>query len=227
MDGDGHGFRDVDTVTQYEVRMYSLDFGVCNADRISGLCATVQAGTATSLILNVSAFLLLLLLPLLPQQLPNGHIWLLPALHCLRQIRTTSRDETAKGLLALCTTTFGTPAPPIHAESQFEHTGCLPVHTPKPSVGCQNPTCRSGAPIDMLQALRPRPLPWSWHLALPKNCDYNNCKLALCKKESPLVSRILHPSKFPSMIPHISAIPGPYFPIPLPDARGAVAIQLQ
>jgi len=197
---------DLETFTQHEVRMHSLDFGVCNADQLPGLCATAQAGTATSLILDASA--------------PSSSLTSCPTAisgffqHCTASARYEPQAgmKRRKDFGSLCDHVW-------HAGSsnprriQFGHTGCFPVHTPKPSVGCQNPTCRSGSPIDMLHALCPRPyLSYLGLFLCLQNCD-DNCKLALCKCR--LVSRNLHPSKFPSFVPHTSATRA-IFPHPFP-----------
>ncbi len=191
---------DLETFTQHEVHIYSLDFGVCNADQLSGLWATAQAGTATSLILDVSA----------PSSssltsCPTGHIWLLPALHCLRQIRTTSRDETTKGLL-------GSLYDHVLARRLLQSTpNSIRAHRMPPRSHAEaiyrlpNPTCRSGSPIDMLHALCPCPLPWSLPLPTELRSQLQACTLQM----SPRISQSPHTS-YPTLRP-----PGPYFPIPL------------
>jgi hypothetical protein len=126
--------------------------GICNADVISALRATVQAGTATSWLPG-------LLFPSTHRNPPNPPVPTCPtqylsSRHCLRQGRATSRDETREDLwLAVH---------PRLARRLLQSTPKLNsstpaalIHTPKQTVGYQIPTCRSSLPIDMLHALLP------------------------------------------------------------------------
>jgi hypothetical protein len=191
---------------KHEVRMYRLDFGICNADRILGLCATVRAGRATSLTLD--AFALLDSFTSCPTAI-HGFLQ-----RCTASARyePPSRDETTKGLLALCTTTFGTPAPPK-----------APIH---PKVNSSTP---DAAPRSHAESIRRLPKSHDAERAHQLTCC-TPFALALCLgiflclkipttiaslhfAKCPLASRNLHPSKFP--YPTFRS----YFPIPFQDAR--------
>ena len=176
--------------------------GICNADVISALRATVQAGTATSWLPG-------LLFPSTHRNPPNPPVPTCPtqylsSQHCLRQGRATSRDETREDLwLAVH---------PRLARRLLQSTPKLNsstpaalIHTPKQTVGYQIPTCRSSLPIDMLHAL----LPFCPALC-PRLPARNNCTLAFCSLA------ISTPSKIP--IPHT---PSAHFPL----ARSKSALQ--
>ena len=205
---------DLETFTQHEVRMHSWDFGVCNADQLPGLCATAQAGTATSLILDASAPSSSSSLTSCPTAISGF----------FQRCTASARYEPQAGMKRR--KDFGLVVRPRLARRLLQSTpNSIRAHRMPPRSHAEaiyrlpNPTCRSGSPIDMLHALCPRPC-LGLFLCL-QNCDHN-CKLALCK--CPLVSRNLHPSKFPSFVPHTSATRA-IFPHPFPFLHHAVLLQ--
>jgi hypothetical protein len=133
------------------------------------------------------------------------------------KIRTTSRDENdERDFWLVVRPRLARRAPPIHAESQFEHTGCIPVHTPK--AICRLPKSHMSIRLTNCHAARPLPSPLPWHLPLPKNCDYN-CKLALCKKKKKRSPRISQspPLQIPIQYPTLQ--PYQVFPHPIPRCK--------
>jgi hypothetical protein len=179
----GYGFRDV-----YTVRSTDIQFGFWSLQRRSHFRTLCNSASWNGHVFE-SGCLCLPSLPSAAAQRP----YLASSSAALPQpdVEPQAGMKRRKDFWLVVRPRLARRAPPIHAESQFEHTGCIPVRTPKPSVGCQNPTCRSGSPIDMLHALCPR---LCLGIFLCLKIAITIASLHFCKKKKP--------------IPHTSAIPG-------------------